>query len=70
MVSERRWHPSQELKPIGKKGETVEMVLELSDFEEIIRWILSWGPQIEVMEPPELRTRVRDDLKVAAKIYR
>ncbi|MDF1862124.1 MAG: WYL domain-containing protein [Verrucomicrobiales bacterium] len=60
MVSERRWHPSQETRWIGKKEETLEMILELSSFEEISRWILSWGPQVEVLEPGELRGALID----------
>lgn len=55
MVSERRWHPSQQTNWIGGKEDALEMILELCGFEEISRWILSWGPQVEVLEPQELR---------------
>lgn len=69
MVSERRWHPSQETHWIGKKEETLEVILELCGFEEILRWILSWGPQAEVVEPEELRKAVQDALSVTSRIY-
>jgi proteasome accessory factor B len=69
MVSERRWHPGQETKWTGKKEDVLEMVLELSSFEEIIRWILSWGPQVEVMEPQELRETVITSLAETQKNY-
>ena len=61
LVSERRWHASQKIKPLGKDGsEGIEMSLELSDLEEITRWILSWGGQAKVLAPKELQTRVRN----------
>ena len=69
MVSERRWHPSQEIKWIGKKKDTLEMKLELSGFEEISRWILSWGPQAEVKEPRELRDAISAVLTETQKHY-
>jgi len=48
-VSERQWHPSQKLKPLA--GERVELSLELSSLREIERWVLSWGPRVEVLAP-------------------
>lgn len=69
MVSERRWHPSQEIRWIGKKQETLEMVLELCGFEEISRWILSWGAQVEVIEPEELQREIATIHQAAHEIY-
>lgn len=69
MVSERRWHPSQEIKWTGKEENELEMVLELSSFEEIRRWILSWGAQVEVLEPKELRTSIREESEKVQSIY-
>ncbi len=69
IVSERRWHPSQQLRWIGKKEASLEMALELSGFEEISRWILSWGPQVEVLEPEILRNQVAANLGGALATY-
>lgn len=69
MASERRWHPSQETKWLGKKEDTLEMALELCSFEEISRWILSWGPQVEVLEPEELREELIQSLTSTQQIY-
>ncbi|MCB1088456.1 MAG: WYL domain-containing protein [Verrucomicrobiae bacterium] len=69
LVSERRWHPSQEIRWLGEKEETLEMILELSGFEEISRWILSWGPQVEVLEPEELRQATIHSLMTTQQIY-
>lgn len=68
LVSERRWHASQKLKPMGKDGtEGIEMTLELSDLEEITRWILSWGGHARVLAPKELQTRVREAAELLLK---
>ena len=66
LVTERRWHASQKIKPLGKDGsEGIELTLELSDLEEITRWVLSWGGQAKVLAPKELQTRVK---KAAEKL--
>jgi len=69
MVSERRWHPSQQTKWLGRKEEVLEIVFELNGFEEIRRWILSWGPQVEVLEPEELRDGIVSDLEKSKDLY-
>ncbi len=69
MVSERRWHPSQQTKWMGRKEEVLEIVFDLSGFEEISRWILSWGPQVEVMEPATLQQTIRASLAASLKNY-
>lgn len=69
MVAERRWHPSQEIEWKGRNKETLEMKLELSSFEEISRWILSWGPQVEVIEPNELKASIIRSLDESRKLY-
>jgi predicted DNA-binding transcriptional regulator YafY len=41
----------------------------VSGIIEIRLWILSWGDDVEVLEPLELRTQVRDILERAAARY-
>jgi predicted DNA-binding transcriptional regulator YafY len=58
IVEESIWHPTQtsNLLPDGR----LEVSMTLSDLTEIERWILSWGGQIKVIKPPELKKRIRD----------
>lgn len=56
IVRERFWHESQKFTE-GKDG-TLVMELRLSGLEEIQRWILSFGDQVEVLEPAELRETI------------
>jgi predicted DNA-binding transcriptional regulator YafY len=43
----------------GCRGGTIELRLELGSLEEIERWILSWGAHARVLEPAELKRRIR-----------
>lgn len=67
VVSERRWHPSQDIKNIKKDGSEIEMSLELGDLKEITRWILSWGGQAKVLAPKELKTVVKKEVAQMTK---
>ncbi len=55
-VKERIWHPSQTVRqqPDG----AVEIQLTTIDRKELIRWILSWTPDVKALAPAELRERV------------
>ncbi|MFN2463902.1 MAG: helix-turn-helix transcriptional regulator [Candidatus Dormibacteria bacterium] len=55
-IAETRWHPSQELTK--QKGGAVLMRLKVRGLVEITPWILSWGADVEVVGPPDLRKRV------------
>ena len=57
-VREKKWHESQQLRELSGGG--VELELKLSSLVEIERWILSWGGEAAVLNPPELRENVRD----------
>jgi proteasome accessory factor B len=73
MVSERRWHPSQQINWISQKEEkeeVLDLIMELSSFEEISRWILSWGSQVEVIEPKALQDTILASVEATRKIYR
>ena len=69
LVNERRWHPSQNVATKNDQTEESIMTLELSGYEEITRWILSWGDQCEVLEPAELRQQVAETFQRAGEMY-
>lgn len=56
IVRERFWHESQQF--LEERDGALVMELRLSSLEEIQRWILSFGDQVEVLEPVELRQNV------------
>lgn len=55
-VAESNWHPSQELTRLA--GGHVELRLRVRGTVEILPWIQGWGPNVEVLGPPELRDEV------------
>jgi predicted DNA-binding transcriptional regulator YafY len=57
LVADRRWHPSQQTAK--KEDGSLLFDAEVAGFEEITPWILSFGADCSVIEPEELRQRVR-----------
>ena len=56
-IREKKWHPSQKLRelPNGR----LELQLTLSSLVEVQRWVLAWGGNAQVVQPPELAESVR-----------
>ena len=67
VIAERVWHPTQQIVALRKDGSAIEFQAVLYGLEEITRWILSWGGKAKVLEPPELKERVRKELTAMAK---
>ena len=66
-VHETRWHPSQ-VEELEDDGSLIWRA-RVSGVLEIRSWILSWGPDAEVLEPPELREWVASRHAEAAARY-
>jgi proteasome accessory factor B len=66
-VREATWHPTQQVEeqPDG----SLRWTAQVAGMVEIRLWILSWGDEVEVIEPPELRADVRDRLRRALERY-
>ena len=55
-IEERVWHPDQIIKRRG--DDTLEMEFETTGWKELVRWILSWQPDVKVLSPKRLRERI------------
>jgi len=66
-VAETVWHPDQRTERTPDGSLIWRSVV--SGVIEIRLWILSWGEDAEVLEPPELRAQVADILRRAADQY-
>jgi predicted DNA-binding transcriptional regulator YafY len=66
-ISDTVWHPTQEIEnlPCG----SVIFRCVVSGLDEIVWWVLSMGPHCEVLEPTELRERVREKVSAMAGMY-
>jgi predicted DNA-binding transcriptional regulator YafY len=64
-IREQIWHPDQQasLEPDG----SLLLSFPTADFRELTRNILSYGSEVRVVEPPELRHLVRREIE---KMYR
>ncbi len=66
-VSENIWHPTQKLEPQADGSLIIRF--ELGSLDEVAHWILSWGKQVEALEPPALRTLIRKQAQAVASLY-
>ena len=66
-VGEATWHPSQQVRE-GADG-SLEWRARVAGTIEIRLWILSWGDEVEVLEPASLRADVAATLARAAARY-
>ena len=66
-VRERDWHESEKQSDLPGRGLRLE--LKLGALEEIERWVLSWGADVRVVEPPALRARMAATVAALAKEY-
>ncbi len=67
-VLETTWHPLQETE--RRSDGSLIWRSTVSGVIEIRLWILSWGEDVEVLEPPELREQVHGILERAVARYR
>jgi len=68
LTSERKWHPSQEMK--FRKDGSAELHLKVGLAPDLESWIKAWGHRATVISPPALKNRIRESLESAAKNYR
>ncbi len=54
--AEKKWHASQVLEP-QRDGSLIAR-LQLNNLVEVMRWVMWWGADCEVVEPAELRKQI------------
>ena len=59
-IGEKIWHESQKARKNGDGS--LELAFRVAGLEEIKRWVLSFGPECQVLEPERLKEMVRKDL--------
>lgn len=53
----------------GRDG-SAEIVFHVDDVDELVRWILGWGDQAEILEPPTVRSSIASLAGSIASTYR
>jgi len=60
-IEKRVWHPTQNMKQ--RRDGSLEMSFETTGWKELVRWILSWQPDVKVLSPKRLRDRIELKMK-------
>lgn len=68
LMSETIWHPSQTFEK--QKDGSMIMTLNVTDTQELLSWILSWGDKVKVMEPEGLRQEIVKTAKAIKAVYK
>jgi len=66
-VTESTWHSSQKLN-LGRDG-FLDVTFDLSTTAEVRQWLMSFGAEVEVLEPEELRSEIINQLMRQLKMY-
>ena len=66
-IKERQWHPRQAIKEL--KNGSLDLCFTTNHLNEVKDWVLSWGPQAQVMQPAKLRDKIKAELVAALKQY-
>lgn len=66
-VKGRNWHATQRFEPLPDGGAIFRA--EVSSRIEVVRWVLSYGPYAELLEPADLRQKLREQLAAAGQRY-
>ncbi|MBC8162426.1 MAG: WYL domain-containing protein [Roseiflexaceae bacterium] len=66
-VRESVWHHSQRIENLADGG--CELRVLVGGVREIRAWVLGWGADVEVLDPPELRADVADHARRMAAHY-
>ena len=66
-IAECIWHPSQKLTK-NTDGSLIAQ-FEVGGLSEIKIWILGFGENVEVLEPPELRQELKEAAEKINRIY-
>lgn len=66
-MREETWHPSQHVTE--NADGTLDLMMEVEGLPALVRWVLSYGPEVEVIGPPALRAAVADAAYRTARHY-
>ena len=61
------WDPSQEIKKL--KGGAIELCVKVDNLDQIAKWALSFGDQVEVLLPHSFRDLVKNRISNMCQIY-
>lgn len=67
VVKHRQWYPYQKIESY-EDGSCI-FIAEVMDWQEMEKWVRSWGAQVEVIAPAEFRKTIAAEFRQAARLY-
>jgi predicted DNA-binding transcriptional regulator YafY len=67
-IREQIWHPDQKMREL--QNGSLELEIPVADFREIKLRILSFGADVEVVSPMELKQEVASEIEKMIRIYK
>jgi len=67
-IHRKQWHPTQKIKDM--KNGSLEMTVMISGQDEIMRWVLSWERDAQVLQPKMLKNKIKEEIAQMAMAYR
>ena len=67
LIGERRWHQSQQMKPLSNGEAEIEFLL--TSTVEFLPWVLNWGSHAKVIAPENFAQEVKTELSKAISRY-
>jgi proteasome accessory factor B len=68
-VRRRRWHPTQRIAEKEDATGWVAFEMKCAPSFEVKNWVLSWGRNVEVIEPAGLREDLKGEIAAMAGVY-
>lgn len=66
-IREREWHPTQKIQEI--EDGSVILFLTVQGLNDLKRWVLYHGGEVEVLEPQIFRQQIQNEIKKMMRIY-
>jgi len=66
-IEERRWVKDQKITK--SKNGSIVLTMKTSGWYDVKRWILSFGPEAELLEPEEMREEIKAAAQEMAELY-
>jgi predicted DNA-binding transcriptional regulator YafY len=66
-IRERKWHPSQTVEDLPDGG--LVLRFHSGGLDAVQRWVMQYGPHAQVLEPPELRRRIQENVAKMSQLY-
>ena len=66
-IRERQWHKTQKLTELDEGGVIMEM--DVQGLDEVKRWVMQYGTEVEVLGPEELRKNVKQEIGSMVRLY-